>query len=272
MAQLSRTTSQYRDGVFSAATPAPRYGTLSTAFENGSLGDDDSTLETDAAALIDPALDRVVASLQPAGLETRALPPAAFAAARVATVLAQQARAEPDIEQKIVLAIAASYSATFFGLPRNTLLYTIDQVFGMFAMSASQRRAYHQMAARALDGYVKSLKKGNAMSGVFRDGVLGNAYKDGSLGRQQGATRDGSLGALMLQNGAFHDGSLGAMRRPRVWNMRRAPQLRGLGCGCSGVGADALPVVATVTPFYKKPLVIGGAAIALGVVLYAVTR
>jgi hypothetical protein len=277
MATLSHQTSQYRDGVFSAASPAPRYGQLTAAFENGSLGD--ATLEDEANSVLDPALDRLVAALQPAGLESRALPPAAVASAQTAISFAQLARAESDdIPRKIQLAMAASYAAAFFGLPRNNLLYVIDQVCGMFALTAAQRRDYHAQAAALLDNYVRSIKKGNAMSGAFRDGSLGIL--------QNGAFRDGTLGAAMLQNGAFHDGSLGAIPDPRtaamhkrwqryrphqrVWTMARTPQLRGLGgCGCSGVGDDA---VATETPFYKKPLYIGGAAVVLGAVIYAISK
>lgn len=283
MATLSRKASQYRDGVFSQSSPAPRYGQLLTSFEDGSLG---TTVEEDAAGDLDPALDRVIASLQPAGLQTRALPPAALQSAATAVALAQQARGEIDIGNKIVLAIAASYAATFFGLPRNDLAYVIDQVCGMFALTSAQRREYHQQAARVLDTFVANLKKGNAMSGVFRDGVLGDAYKDGSLGlHQNGAIRDGSLGAVMYQNHAFRDGSLGMFqprdyrdgslgRVPRALQKhgRRYGKLQGLGggCGCSGMGADV--TVAPEQPFYKKPLYIGGAAIVLGIVLYGVTR
>jgi hypothetical protein len=271
MATLSRKTTQYRDGVFSAASPAPRYGQLLTSFEDGSLG----SLEEDAAADLDPALARVIQSLQPDGLQTRGLPPAALASAATAVALAQQARAETDINTKIVFAVAASYAATFFGLPRNDLAYVIDQVCGMFAMTAAQRREYHQQAARVLDKYVASLKKGNAMSGVFKDGVLGGAYKDGSLGfvRQQGAIRDGSLGAVMFQNHAFRDGSLGVTNLSQQKRKRQWASMRGLGggCGCSGVGDDAAPAVVE-TPFYKKPLYIGGAAVVLGIVLYAATH
>ncbi len=266
MARLSSSTSQYRDGVFSAASPAPTYGSMTRVFENGSLGDD-ATLESDASAMLDPALDHLIASLQPGGLESRALPPPALAAAQVAVALAQQARAESDIQKKLIIAMAATYSAAFFGLPRNTVPYTIDQICGMFAMSSMQRRQLHQAAAALLDQYVATITKGNSMSGVYKDGVLGNAMfqngaiRDGSLGRQNGAFQDGSLGALMRQNVAFRDGSLGRVRR----------SMRGLGgCGCSGLGADV--AVVDDTPFYKKPLYIGGAAVALGVVLYAVTR
>jgi hypothetical protein len=275
----------------------------STLQSRRAFGEDDLTpgdLETDAAAVLDPALDKLVASLQPDGLQTRALPPDAMLAAATAVALAKQARAETDIQRKIVIATAASYSAAFFGLPRNNLLYVIDEVCGMFAMTAYQRRQYHQEAARFLDSYVASLKKGNGMSGVFKDGSLGilmhqnGAFQDGSLG-QNGAYRDGSLGRTMYQNGAFQDGSLGAgwastLHRSPTSNsiMRQALRrrsLRGLGggCGCSGMGDDAatVPAAATApapelavdaTPFYKKPIVIGGAAIALGVVLYAVSR
>jgi len=271
-------------------TPAiSQYRTVTTAFRDGSLGDD-ASLESDAAALLNPALDRVVRSLDPAGLETHAVTPAALKAAACARALAAQAIAETDIPSKLRLATAASYSAAFFGLPRSTLLYTVDQVCGMFSMTASQRRAMHQDAARLLNSYVVQLK-GNPMSGVFqagsfRDGSLGDAYRDGVLGtlmRQNDAFRDGSLGAAMFQPGAYQGGSLGASRYMQMvaanphqfaFSKRglRRSQLRGLGggCGCSGVGAD-VPVVPD-EPFYKKPAYIAGAAVALGVVLYAVTR
>jgi hypothetical protein len=309
MATLSHSTSQYRDGVFSAASPAPNYGQLTRVFENGSLGNDGSDLETDAAAILDTALDKVIASLQPGGLESRALPPEALVAASTAIALATAARAELDVQKKLVLATAASYSAAFFGLPRNTLLYTVDQVCGMFAMTAYQRRQYHQEAARVLDNYVASLKqkKGSPMSGAYRDGSLG-------ILMQQGATRDGSLGAAMYQPGAFHDGALGAgagwgstawgrMRsraglaartrlnlmpaayynRPGVVlgpTRRRASATSGLGCGCSGVGDDGTVLTATETQQSiddraarnKKILMIGGGAVVLAGVLYAITR
>lgn len=269
MATLSRIATQYRDGVFSSASPAPRYGTLVTAFEDGALGSDS---DADAAQVLNTALDQTIASLQPGGLESRGLPPAALASAATAVALAQQARAVASIDQKLVIAIAASYAATFFGLPRSTLLYTVEQIFGMFALTAAQRRQFHHDAARVLDAYVASLQKGSSMSGVFRDGVLGGAYQDGVLG------------ALMAQPGALRDGALGAAahRQQRRRGLAIRPigplplplprALRGLGgdCGCSGMGADE--VAAAPTPLYKKPLVLGGAAIALGVVLYAVTR
>lgn len=281
MAQLTSSTSQYRDGVFSASSPAPKYGTMTRPFENGSLGEDMS-LEADAVAMLDPALDHLVASLQPAGLESRALQPPALAAAACAVALAQQARAESDINRKLVIALAATYSAAFFGLPRNTVPYTIDQIFGMFGMSTLQRRQYHQEAAALLDQYVAILTKGNGMSGVYRDGVLGNAMfqngalRDGSLGHQNGAFHDGSLGA-MFQNTAFRDGSLGMLRKEgrRGWARRIHQTVKptaglGGGCGCSGMGADV--AVVEETPFYKKPLYIGGAAVALGLVLYVATK
>lgn len=269
MATLSRIANQYRDGVFSNSSPAPRYGTLTTAFEDGALGS--SERDEGAAHMLNAALDKTIAALQPAGLESRALPPAALASAATAVALAQEARATEQIDRKLTVAIAASYAATFFGLPRNTLLFTVDQIFGMFALTAAQRRRFHHDAARLLDAYVASLKKGNAMSGVYRDGVLGGAYEDGVLGHivaQQRAIRDGSLGSLMPQPGVFRDGALGISPKRRG----RRPALRGLGggCGCSGMGADV--TVVPETPFYKKPAVICGAAIALGVVLYAVKR
>jgi len=252
-----------------------------------SLGD--MSLEENAVATLDPALRKLIASLDPAGLETHALPPAAMAAAATATTLAKMALASADdIPTMMQLAMAASYAAAFFGLPRNNLLYVIDEVCGTFALTASQRRDYHARAAALLDNYVLSLKKGSAMSGAYKDGSLGilqnGAYQDGSLGLpQSGAFRDGSLG--ILQHGAFRDGSLGyvspgsdryqSMVRAGMIGFRRSgrrvQQMRGLGggCGCSGVGDDA---VAAPTPFYKKPLVIGGAAVALGVAIYAFSR
>ncbi len=304
MAQLSSSTSQYRDGVFSASSPAPKYGTMTRPFENGSLGDD-MTLESDAAAMLDPALDHLVASLQPGGLESRALPPPALAAAACAVALAQQARAESEINRKLVVALAATYSAGFFGLPRNTVPYTIDQIFGMYGMSTLQRRQYHQEAAALLDQYVATLTKGNSMSGVFRDGVLGNAMfqngaiRDGSLGRQNGAFHDGSLG--MFQNTAFHDGSLGALQKTRrrlalqyLQNAHRrrtvAPStpgmswanLKGLGggCGCSGMGATVAPEplvtdegTSTIPGVRRnQALLAGGVAVALGLVWYVATK
>lgn len=304
MAQMSHSTGQYRDGVFGGATPAPRYGSLTSVYENGSLGDDaqdGGDLETNAAAILDPALDKLVMALDPAGLESRALQPAALAAAQVAVSLAKLARVETDVQKKIIIAAAASYSAAFFGLPRNTLLYTIDQVCGMFAMTAYQRRDFHQQAARLLDSYVASLTKDNPMAGVFqagasRDGSLGGAYRDGVLGAmlQNGSFQDGSLGRAMAQPGAFQDGALGVFMSDKYaawlrrhnpaafYNAKRKMQARptsGLGgCGCSGMGADAATTVpateidSTQTPFYKKPVVIGAAAVALGVVLYAVSK
>jgi len=252
------------------------------------------TLEEDAAVTLDAALHRLIQSLDPAGLETKALPPAALMSARTAVHLAEAALAEQeDIPAKLQLGMAASYAAAFFGLPRNNLLYVIDQICGTFAMTASQRRDYHAAASGLLDRYVASLQKGAAMSGAYKDGSLGilqnGAFHDGSLGMpQSGAFRDGSLGILqagafrggslgILQNGAFHDGSLGrsgykqTTHTGRVRMQRR--QLRGLGggCGCSGVGADAT-VVETVPPFYKTPLFIGGVAAALGVAIYAISK
>lgn len=279
-----------------------------------SLGD--MTLEENAAATIDPALRKLIASLEPAGLETHALPPAAMASAATAVVFAKLALAAGDVQSKIELAMAASYAAAFFGLPRNNLLYVIDEVCGTFALTSAQRRDYHARAAALLDNYVLSLKKGSAMSGAYKDGSLGilqnGAHQDGSLGLlQAGAFKDGSLG--ILQNGAFRDGSLGmsqagafrdgslgvyqagafrggslgldprsakyqAMARAGMVGFRRSgrmgQQLRGLGggCGCSGMGADATTVTTVETPFYKKPLVIGGAAVVLGVAIYAFSR
>ena len=251
-------------------TVSPPVGALSSDAEGAGTNAYEGDLNSDAARVIDTACGLLIQALNPAGLETHALPPPAMVAAANASALAVLAQQEPDVHHKMVLAAAASYSAQFFGLPRNTLAYTLDQVFGMFAMSASQRRAIHQQAAAALDLFVAT-KKGAAMSGVIRDGILGSAmfqpgsFRDGSLG-QQGAFRDGSLGAyVMAQPGAFRDGALGRVRRGA---------LRGLGggCGCSGVGDDAV-VAASATPFYKKPIVMAaGAAAMLGIVLYAVKK
>lgn len=256
----------------STRTVSPPVGALSSDAEGEGVNAYEGNLDSDAARVINTACGLLMQALTPAGLETHALPPPALEAAANARALAQLAQQESDPTKKMVLAAAASYSAQFFGLPRNTLAYTLDQVFGMYAMSASQRRAIHQQAAAALDLFVAT-KKGAAMSGtgVFRDGILGSAmfqpgsFRDGSLGVvQNGAFRDGSLGAyLMNQPGVFRDGSLGRVRR-------RALRGLGGGCGCSGMGADA--AVATETPIYKKPLVIGGAAVALGVVLFVATR
>lgn len=259
----------------STRTASPRLGATETEAEGVSFGEYEGNLDNDATIVINKACDLLEQALRPAGLETMALPPPALVAASNARALAQLAQQESDVHKKMVLAAAASYSAQFYGLPRNTLAYTLDQVFGMFAMSASQRRAIHQQAAAALDLFVAT-KKGAAMSGVFRDGILGSAmfqngaFRDGSLGAalmpQPVAFRDGSLGAaLMAQPGVFRDGSLGRYRAKR-----RA--MSGLGgCGCSGMGADAVTTVET--PFYKKPVVMAvGAAAALGVVLYAASR
>lgn len=254
MPPISTATQQYRDGVFSASSPAPRYGTLLTAFEDGSLGEADGDLDGDASTVLNKACELLIQELQPAKLN--ALPAAARDAAADASALASFAIQESDITKKMVLCVAASYRSQFFGLPRTTLAYSLDEVFGSYAMSASQRRAIHQQGNAALDLFIAT-KKGSPMSGVYKDGILG------SLMFQPRAVRDGSLGALMAQNVAFRDGSLG-----------RARGLRGLGsgCGCSGVGDDAA-ATATVTPFYKKPVVLAvGAAVGLGVVLYALNK
>jgi len=285
MPQMSSSTSPYRDGVFSVASPAPRYGTLLTAFENGSLGG----LEEDADTLLNTCL---TGYLEASAL-TQSHVPAQAAALQVARDLAKQALETTDLDQKLVLTCAASYSAAYFGLPRNDLLPTVDQVFGMFVMPMSQRGAYHQQATALLESYVSSLKKGNSMSGVYRDGVLGSvlmrqngAFRDGSLGlnnlmAQSVAYRDGSLGAYLVpQNVAYQDGSLGdprlagkryhaARRVPMTYSQRTARAVSGTGCGC-GVGADEIAVAET--PFYKKPAYIAGGAVLLGVALYAATR
>lgn len=325
------------------------------AFDSGSL-------EEASASVLDAALDKfiVATAVATSNLPADAPRSAARRAAGAAAVsLATASRGmDADISAKIATATAAGYAASFFGLPQNTLLDTADQVCGMFALTANQRRALHKQAAAILQNYVST--KGNAMSGIlqngsFRDGSLGRivaqqrAFNEGSLGRimaQQGATRDGSLGAIMAQQGAFRAGSLGimpppqfpvrdgslgtltdqrrrlmaylrgfrlpstrpaspnpkrarhadprsatdprptaglgnmrmsALYRPRVpytggpVGTRRARAISGADCGCSGVGADEV-AVNPERPFYEKPLVIGGAAIVLGIVLYAATR
>jgi len=381
------------------------------AFDSGSL-------EETAAGVLDSALSEFIVSTAAA---TSSLSPTApradarRAAGAAAVNLAKDAYGiDSDFSTKLATAIAAGYSAAFFGLPQNSLLVTTDKICGMFTMTANQRRAVHQQAAAILQNYVMSLKKGNAMSGIlqsgsFRDGSLGvlmsqpravrdgslgaimsqsGSFRDGSLGvlmAQPHATRDGVLGAIMSQSGSFRDGSLGlaatssldryinalmgavnqsmvgrvgagasiaqrhymltakillarALGSPRdlskvsysyaaydvlrqcgcvdskllarfflyvkletaelkldlstVANEGRRlrmaeetkqrkmasqalPAVNGLGggCGCSGgMGADEVAASTPATPFYQKPLVIGGAAVALGVVLYAVTR
>ncbi len=246
-------------------------------FVDGSAGAYPGDLDADASRVLNKALELLLQALQPAGLETMTLPPGARASAADARALAQFALVESDVRKKLVLAMAASYAAQIFGLPRNTLAYTIDQVCGMYAMSASQRRMVHENAAAALDLFVATKKGAAPMSGVYKDGVLGGAmfqpgsFQDGSLGilmHQSGAFRDGSLGALMAQPVAFQDGSLGRVLRKE---RNRRPTLRGLGggCGCSGVGADS---AVAETPMYKKPLVIGGAVVGLGLLLFLVKR
>jgi hypothetical protein len=294
MAEMSSSTSQYRDGVFSAASPAPRYGSLTTAFENGSLGE----LEEDATALLNESLSEFIVMMS-TFLDNKGISnPAAIAAGTAAINLAKAALDDADVEQKLALTLAAGYSASFYGLPRNDLMFTANRAFDLFAFPTSQRGAYHAQATALLQSYVISMKKGNAMSGsmtAYRDGSLGilmaqnGAYRDGSLGtmmRQADSYRDGSLGAIMRQSGAWHDGSLGSAAARMARGVRRGvttyvpgrhPFLRaravsglGGGCGCSGVGADA--AIVAETPFYKKPAYLAGGAVLLGVVLYAATR
>lgn len=263
MATLSRVGSQYRDGVFSRSSPAPRYGSLLTAFENGSLG----SLEEDAVALLDPALKALQSLLSTSGY-------AQASDTKLAIALADRALSvgADDVQLKLALASAASYAASHFGFPANDLPTVIARVFGSFAMTSNQRNAVRQSALAIYEAAVAK-QKGNAMSGVIRDGVLGSAYKDGVLG------------ALMYQNGAYRDGALGRaiLRKPLTpipitsfSNLRRARRraMSGLGgCGCSGVGDDAAVVPSVETPFYKKPVVLaGGAAIGLGVLIYAFSR
>jgi hypothetical protein len=313
--------SQYRDGVFSVSAPAPRYGSLTTVFENGSLGG----LEEDAAAALDPVLDefavQMAVTVSPIGRGGRG--GAAALSGGAAVNLAKDARAATDINSKLALAIAAGYAASHFGLPENTVLVTVAGICDTFAMTSNQRTALHQQAMALYKSAIVQqqdlqrrsealLEKGNAMSGVFRDGVLGSAFRDGVLGHTY---QDGVLGALspmqrmaggrpvptyyfrpttrpvVRQQRQVSDGSLGAtyaLTRPsavpavRQLNpllaryfygtrsrARKQRAVQGLGCGCAGVGEDA---PAAETPIYKKPLVIGGAAVALGVVFYALSR
>jgi len=312
--------SAYRDGVFSAASPAPRYGSLLTAFENGSLGG----LEEEAAQALDPTLDAFIVQTEVAFADLPAQQKGARLAASTALDLARHARATPAtaIDRKLGLTIAAAYAGSNFSLPQNSLLDAVGAIMGTFAMTAHQRNVLRQEAAGLYLEHLTQNAKGNAMAG----GILGSVYRDGILGNtlvsQQGAVRDGTLG-LVPQQGAVRDGSLGRLtfmdlfsgrnqlltrsnfRSPRmrmrhvsglgltraqrlaamsathrtphvptVYGAMRAKRLAGLGCGCAGVGDDAAPAdaVAAPTPLYKQPLVIGGAAVVLGVVLYAVTR
>lgn len=354
--------SQYRDGVFSVSSPAPRYGILTTVFENGSLGG----LNEDVAASLDPVLAEFAVQM---AVTVSPLGRGGTGGARglngaTAVNIAKEARevGPENLNRKLALAIAAGYAASYFGLPENTLLKTVAGVCDTLALTGNQRAALHQEAMDAYWFYLRQQqelqerdrelleKKGVPMSGVFRDGVLGNVYRDGVLG---GAYEDGVLGH------AYHDGVLGltaaeervlAMRQrmtkptikptllpPKCWTVnkfgdkvpvpckptppgvpqqravrdgslgapfssgalavptspfsayksilsnnsslfvqperrkkqRRAVSGMGGGCGCAGLGEEA---AVAPTPFYKKPLVIGGAAVALGVVIYAVSK
>lgn len=343
------TASQYRDGVFSAASPAPRYGSLTSVFENGSLGG----LEEDATELLNPVLGAFTVEM---AVTTKALRSSASAAATTAGAasvnMAKAAADLSDINDKLSMSLAACYAATHFGLrpgPQDRLMAAIGQVADMFAMTSNQRVALHQQAMKFYKSFIKQqedlqrrdaalLAKGNVMSGVFRDGVLGAAFRDGVLGHayQDGvlgdAYRDGSLGALteaqlarnakrmgpgvpgknpcwtvnklgnrvplpcpartIVQNRQVRDGSLGATHffRPSAVpvsyaatpslttsaqpyffrdSRARAKKRRavsGLGCGCAGVGA--LEDSGTL----KTVALYGGAALALGLVFYAVKR
>ena len=328
------TASQYRDGVFSAASPAPRYGTLTAAFENGSLG----SLEEDASALLNPVLGEFAVQMAVTTKNLRRDVSEATTIAGAASVnIAKAASQAEDMSEKLSLALAACYAATHFGLrpgPQDQLMAAIGQVAGLFAMTANQRVALHQQAMKFYKSFIKQqqdlqrrdaalLAKGNVMSGVFRDGVLGSAFRDGVLGHayQDGvlgdAYRDGSLGAItrpmmamsrfksvlpstkptgpapthVRQTRQVRDGSLGATflrptavpvtYRPNTASAlspfasffrdpRRARKERratsGLGCGCAGVGA--LSDAGTL----KTVAIYGGAALALGLVFYAVKR
>lgn len=197
--------SEYRDGVFSVSSPAPRYGSLETAFENGSLGG----LDEDAAAALDPVLDdfivKMAVSVSPVG--GGGVGGAKGLSGAAAVNIAKEARklAPEAIQRKLALAIAAGYAASFFGYPDNALMPTVAGICNTFAMTGNQRNALHQEAMSAYKFYLRRQqqleardrefleKKGVPMSGVFRDGVLGSAYQDGVLGD---AYHDGVLGAL----------------------------------------------------------------------------
>ncbi len=150
----------------------------SAAYRDGSLGE----LEEDATALLNECLSSFIA-MESEFLDSKQLAnPAAIAAGTAAISLATQALGTDDVERKLELTLAAGYSASFFGLPRNDLMFTANRAMDLFAFPTSQRGAYHAAATALLQSYVISMKKGNAMSG---------------------------LGILMAQNGAYRDGSLG---------------------------------------------------------------
>lgn len=214
-----------------------------------------------------PALDDTLSKFLAIKVSQVGLRDAQVASWGTARVLAERALAATDSFDKLVLALAAGYAAAFFGLPRNEILETVDRVVAAYGFDSHQRGVLHQQAARTLQKYVVALKKGNAaMSGVFRDGVLGasgSAYKDGSLG------------AIMMQPGAFQDGALGLSRRfdPTSRRMRRPLMGLGAGCGCSGFGADEAAKVAMFEmPIYKNPAYIAGGVALLGIVLYVATK
>lgn len=260
-------------------------------------------LVADAFAQIDPVLSAfalaMVVTVDGLPKEKRGTPMATAGAAAVN--LAKRGAATDDLSDKLSYAIAAAYAASYFGLPPNTLLVTVEQICDTFAMTSNQRTALHQQAMVAYKLAIRDqedlqrrtlalLEKGNPMSGVFRDGVLGSeAYRDGSLGILMNQPRqyaDGSLGAaLMAQPGAYHDGALGSpwsavksiftpvnsrltTKDPRARRQRRATS--GLGCGCAGLGAE---VVATEVPSSGKTLLyVGGAALVLGGLFYALKK
>jgi hypothetical protein len=204
------------------------------AFDSGSL-------EETSASVLDAALDKfiVATAVATSNLPVDAPRSAARRAAGAAAVnLAKAARGiDDDINAKISTAIAAGYSASFFGLPQNTLLNTADQVCGMFALTANQRRALHQQATAILQNYVST--KGNAMSGILQNG----SFRSGSLGvlTQQGATSDGVLGAIVAQQRAFNEGSLG----------RIVAQQRAFNEGSLGLTADQVHLAAQQARRYR---------------------
>lgn len=104
-----------------------------------------------------------------------------------------------------------------------------------------------------------SLGKMRAMSGVYQDGVLGSVYEDGVLGALVHAAHKPTR--FTPRSSWFSPGAT------RARAVRRG--MSG-GCGCSGIGDDA--VVAAETPMYKKPVFLAGAAVVLGLALYAVSR
>jgi hypothetical protein len=91
---------------------------------------------------------------------------------------------------------------------------------------------------------------------------------------QQRQVKDGSLGdlrSLLAPRSRYGSPAPTSLFAPA----KKARRLSGLGgCGCAGIGADAevAPSLMVEPPFYKTPLFIGGAAVALGVAIYALKR